>query len=72
MSQQLQLFPETISSKNGSKDLKKDDSADLLLTETKLLFQHHGSNAELIERILTAIRAIKSLHEKSDTQSIAN
>ncbi|HEY9628540.1 MAG TPA: hypothetical protein V6C84_14660 [Coleofasciculaceae cyanobacterium] len=58
MPQQLQLFSETPSS--------QDDSTDRLLTETKLLFQHQGSNAELIERILVAAKAIKSLHEKSE------
>ncbi len=63
MPQQLQLFSETLSSQDDSIDLL---STDLLLDETKLLFRHQGSNAELIERVLTAVRLIKSLCEKSD------
>ncbi|MBW4662115.1 MAG: hypothetical protein KME15_25965 [Drouetiella hepatica Uher 2000/2452] len=63
MPQQLQLFSETLSSQEDATDLLPTD---LLLNETRLLFRHQGSNAELIERVLTAIKAIQSLREKSD------
>jgi hypothetical protein len=37
------------------------DSADPLLEETRQLFQHDGSNAELMSQIMSAIRVLHDL-----------
>jgi hypothetical protein len=36
---------------------------DLLLEQTRQLFQHHGSNAELMAQIMSAIRVLQQLCE---------
>jgi hypothetical protein len=63
MSQQLLLF---------SNDLCPDDSqdlsSDLLLEQTRELFQHQGSTSELIERIMTAIHVLDELCNQSDAE----
>lgn len=55
MSQQLQLFTDmSAESRYNSTASTTDDLTEL----TRQLFQHQGSNSELIQRILNATRAI--------------
>lgn len=67
MPQQLQLFVEA-SSRPSSMSLASsspDESAsDSLLEQTRQLFQHRGSNAELMTQIMTAIKALDEICEQ--------
>jgi len=56
MSQQLHLFTNEFANEPFSEELS--DTNNLLIAQTRQLFHHQGSNAELIERIKTAIQAI--------------
>lgn len=58
MSQQLYLFPQAPTLIPTFEQAHA--SSDVLLEETRELFQHHGSNAELMSQIM---EAIKVLHE---------
>lgn len=57
MSQQLHLFPETSTALN-------DTASDALVEQTKQLFQHNGSNAELMLQIMSAIKALDEICEQ--------
>ncbi|NJR63742.1 MAG: hypothetical protein HC769_36225 [Cyanobacteria bacterium CRU_2_1] len=65
MLQQLHLF---------AKDLDHEEpnpsSPNGLVDETRQLFQHQGSNSELVERIMNAVRAIDALSEKTATSNL--
>ncbi len=39
-------------------------SSDSLLEQTRQLFQHQGSNAELMAQIMSAIRALHPVYER--------
>lgn len=57
MSQQLYLFSsEPLSEELQGEELQDADS--LLVAQTRELFHHSGSNAELIDRIQSVIQAI--------------
>ncbi len=64
MSQQLYLFPQapTLDSTFRQSDL----ASEVLLEQTRELFQHHGSNAELMSQIMTAIQALDEICEQSE------
>lgn len=63
MSQQLYLFPQA---PTLTATLQySDSSSEVLLEQTRELFQHHGSNAELMSQIMTAIRALDQICEQS-------
>jgi uncharacterized protein YhaN len=52
MSQQLHLFS------NQSSSTDSPEFSGSILAQTRQLFRHQGSNAELIQRIKTVIKAI--------------
>lgn len=69
MSQQLYLFPQapTLPSALLPTALQYSDApSEVLLEQTRELFQHHGSNAELMSQIMTAIRALDQICEQSE------
>lgn len=55
MSQQLQLFRETASIASV------DTPADPLIEQTRQLFQHTGSNLELMTQIMSAIKVLQEI-----------
>lgn len=71
MSQQLHLFSPDLSANVDSANVDsvnvdsvnvdEDSAADSLVEQTRQLFQHQGSNAELIERIVAATKALNAL-----------
>jgi hypothetical protein len=65
MSQQLQLFPNPVVSEDCVNLEATLDASDVLVQETRLLFDHHGSNDELIHRILETVEVLNSLGEKT-------
>lgn len=42
-------------------EFASDDLSDDLIEQTRELFHHHGSNAELIAQIMTAVHALNEL-----------
>jgi hypothetical protein len=66
MAHQLPLFAEESCSEDSQDSFA--DSTDQLLIQTRQLFQHQGSNAELIERVRTATRIIKEHCSKPTLQ----
>lgn len=70
MSQQLQLFAETTSMPQNVfldvplSDTSSDTGYDPLLEQTRQLFQHDGSNAELMTQVMNAINALNEICEQ--------
>ena len=60
MLQQLPLFPAPTLTPVPT------PASDHLVKETRQLFQHQGSDAELIERIQHAVRVLNKMCEKSN------
>ena len=55
MSQQLHLFPEIASMP------RLDRTSDPLIEQTRQLFQHTGSNLELMTQIMSAIKVLQEI-----------
>jgi hypothetical protein len=65
MPQQLQLFMEASSKPLSSPPNSLDEStSDSLLEQTRQLFQHSGSNSELMTQIMAAIKALDEICEQ--------
>jgi peptidase E len=64
MAQQLYLFQETTSA--FIPDSSFDVSSDSLLEQTRQLFQHDGSNAELMNQVMNAIKALHEICEQPE------
>ncbi|MBF2051387.1 MAG: hypothetical protein IGS54_29150 [Elainella sp. C42_A2020_010] len=80
MPQQLQLFVEStvdstseaspqppvlnLSSISLATDSWDDTGSDSLLEQTRQLFQHNGSNTELMAQVMAAIRALDEIFER--------
>lgn len=62
MSQQLQLLLEPPST--ALNPTSGSDKPDPLLEQTRQLFQHRGSNTELMAQILNAIQALNEICEQ--------
>jgi hypothetical protein len=60
MPQTLQLFSRTPSLTASATSLKND----ALLEQTRQLFQHNGSNAELMNQVMNAINVLHQLCEQ--------
>lgn len=61
MSQQLHLFANELANELANEPFSEelpDANHHLLMAQTRQLFHHQGSNAELVERIKTVIQAI--------------
>lgn len=56
MSQQLHLFPETAS-------VSLDAASDPLIEQTRQLFQHTGSNLDLMTQIMSVIQVLNEICE---------
>jgi hypothetical protein len=58
MSQQLQLFPDS--------PVLSDTGFDALLEQTRQLFQHNGSNTELMQQVIHAIQILRKVCEQPE------